>query len=61
MDEFTMPDTATIEQLDAMATEKLSEIVRRYTAKEYRWRGYEASEVEAARELLAKSSTEIAR
>lgn len=48
-------------QLDAMVTEKLSEIVRRNAAQERRWRGYDAGEIAAARELLAKESSGVVR
>ena len=60
-DDFTPPSTATVERLNELATEKLSEIVRRSSAGEYRWRGYEESEIAAARELLAKDSQEVVR
>ena len=56
-----MPDTATMEQLNELATEKLAEIVRRSTAGEPHWRGYEESEVAAARDLLAKDSATVVR
>ena len=51
-----LPDTAVVEKLDALATAKLAEIVRRNTAGEPRWSGYDKSEVEAARELLSKTT-----
>ena len=60
-DDVTAPETATLQQLNELATARLSEIVRRGSAREHRWRGYEESEIAAARELLAKESSEIVR
>ncbi|TPX08723.1 uncharacterized protein E0L32_009785 [Thyridium curvatum] len=60
-DDFAVPDTATIQRLSELATKKLSEIVRRNTAQEPRWRGYEQSEVSAARELLARETADVVR
>ncbi|KAI9158777.1 kinetoplast-associated protein KAP [Paramyrothecium foliicola] len=59
--EFTLPSQATLEKLNETATKKLGEIVRRYGAQERFWQGYDADEIAAARELLAKSSTEVVR
>lgn len=56
-DDFAPPDVATIQKLDAMATEKLAEIVRRSSAQEVGWQGYDAGEVAAVKELLAASSS----
>jgi len=58
---FSLPEQATIEKLNQAATEKLGEIVRRYGAQEKLWQGYDAGEVAAARELLAKSAPELIR
>lgn len=52
--DFCPPDRASVEKLAELATEKLAEIVRRYNAQERSWRGYDASEIAAARELLAQ-------
>ncbi|KAK0635323.1 hypothetical protein B0T17DRAFT_484340 [Bombardia bombarda] len=60
-DEFTLPDTTTVEQLNELATAKLSEIVRHYTAQDLGWRGYDELEVAAARELLSKDGSAIER
>jgi len=60
-EDFAMPDRATTERLNERATEKLYEIVRRSTAQEYYWRGYEESEIAAARELLSRDSSTIVR
>lgn len=56
-DDFAIPEYATVERLNELATAKLSEIVRRSSAKERGWRGYEESEIAAARELLSKDTT----
>lgn len=53
---FSFPSTATIERLDEKATEKLSEIVRRGTANEKGWTGYDETELTAAQELLSEES-----
>ncbi|ODA77386.1 hypothetical protein RJ55_07014 [Drechmeria coniospora] len=58
---FSLPDQATIEKLSLVATDKLAEIVRRHGAGEKNWLGYDADEVAAARELLAKSSPKVVR
>ncbi|PHH64911.1 hypothetical protein CDD81_3768 [Ophiocordyceps australis] len=58
---FSLPEQATIEKLNQLATQKLAEIVRRYGAQEKCWQGYDATEVEAARHLLGKSSSDVVR
>lgn len=60
-DGFSLPDQKTIEKLNATATKKLAEIVRRFDAKEKLWQGYDAAEVAAVRELLSKSSSGLVR
>ncbi|KAK5663004.1 hypothetical protein OQA88_6418 [Cercophora sp. LCS_1] len=55
--EFTLPDTKTTERLNQLATSKLSEIIRRSTARETGWRGYDELEVEAARKLLSEEAS----
>lgn len=52
-EDFSIPETTTIERLNEKATQKLSEIVRRSTAKENGWRGYEESEVMEVQDLLS--------
>jgi ER membrane protein complex subunit 2 len=52
--EFEVPDQSTVQRLDQLATGKLAEIVRRYGAQERRWRGYDPTEIAAAKELLAQ-------
>ena len=51
-----LPDIKTIEKLNETATSKLSEIVRRSTAGEPGWEGYEEASLIAARELLDRHS-----
>lgn len=58
-DELSLPDKATVEKLDEMATSKLGEIVRRSSQKEEGWQGYDEAEVAAARELLLKESAMV--
>ncbi|CAK7198282.1 Inositol phosphatase SIW14 [Sporothrix eucalyptigena] len=60
-EDFALPDTATVQRLAQLATEKLSEIVRRYTAKEAHWSGYDEAEIAAARELLAGEAAAVVR
>lgn len=55
--EFAVPDTATLERLNELATAKLAEIVRRSAANERGWRGYSEAEVAAARGLLADDAS----
>ncbi|KAK3327359.1 hypothetical protein B0T19DRAFT_160947 [Cercophora scortea] len=58
-DEFSLPDPATIERLNELATAKLSEIVRHAAARDPGWRGYDELEVTAARELLNKDASAL--
>lgn len=58
---FSFPARVTLEKLDEKATEKLSEIVRRNGAKEKGWRGYEESEVAAARDLLSREVANVVK
>ncbi|CAK7263244.1 Inositol phosphatase SIW14 [Sporothrix epigloea] len=60
-EDFALPDTETVQRLAQLATKKLSEIVRRYTAKETHWTGYDEAEIAAARELLAGDEAAIVR
>ncbi|KAI1214926.1 tetratricopeptide [Annulohypoxylon truncatum] len=55
-DEFAVPDRTTLNRLDEMATEKLAEIVRRNSAGERSWQGYDEAEIKATRELLEDGS-----
>lgn len=54
-DGFALPEAATLRELDVVATEKLAEIVRHYSAGKKGWQGYDEAEVAAARELLGNS------
>ncbi|TLS31435.1 hypothetical protein PpBr36_02392 [Pyricularia pennisetigena] len=56
-DDLALPDSTTLQKLDELATRKLGEIVRRWSAGEHNWRGYEESEIVAARELLNQDSS----
>ncbi|KAI1075221.1 TPR-like protein [Whalleya microplaca] len=60
-DGFTVPGPETLRKLDEVATEKLAEIVRRSSAGDKGWQGYDEAEVRAARELLEKSSRSTVR
>ncbi|KAI0885254.1 tetratricopeptide [Annulohypoxylon maeteangense] len=53
---FAGPDVDTLNRLDEMATEKLAEIVRRNSAGERGWQGYDEAEIKATRELLESGS-----
>lgn len=56
-----LPDTATLQKLNQLATQKLAEIVRRNKQREKGWTGYDAAEIEAARELLSKDDAKLLR
>lgn len=58
---FEMPNRTKIEKLNQAATAKLAEIVRRNTAGEALWQGYDAREIAAARDLLDKSTLSVER
>ncbi|KAF5504458.1 TPR repeat protein oca3 [Colletotrichum fructicola] len=58
-DDWAVPDTNTVQKLNEVATQKLAEIVRRNSAKDRLWQGYDESEVAAARDLLSKESVEL--
>ncbi|KAF0331550.1 kinetoplast-associated protein KAP [Colletotrichum asianum] len=60
-DDWAVPDTNTVQKLNEVATQKLAEIVRRNSAKDRLWQGYDESEVAAARDLLSKESVELVR
>ncbi|RYO81594.1 hypothetical protein DL764_009736 [Monosporascus ibericus] len=55
-DGFNVPEPTTLQKLDAVATEKLAEIVRQNSAGKKGWQGYDQAEVAAARELLEDKS-----
>ncbi|OTB16884.1 hypothetical protein K445DRAFT_57831 [Daldinia sp. EC12] len=60
-DGFALPDVVTLGKLDELATEKLAEIVRRNSAGEKGWQGYDKAEVKAAKELLEGDTAAITR
>ncbi|KAK1844888.1 tetratricopeptide repeat domain-containing protein [Colletotrichum chrysophilum] len=60
-DDWAVPDTNAVQKLNEVATQKLAEIVRRNSAKDRLWQGYDESEVAAARDLLSKESVELVR
>ncbi|GAP89174.1 putative tetratricopeptide repeat domain-containing protein [Rosellinia necatrix] len=60
-EEWSVPASGTLQKLDETATEKLTEIIRRHSAGEKDWQGYEKAEIVAARELLESYSTATIR
>ncbi|KAI1468464.1 TPR-like protein [Daldinia caldariorum] len=60
-DGFAIPDQATLSKLDELATEKLAEIVRRNSAGEKGWQGYDEAEIKAAKELLEGDTAVVIR
>ncbi|KAI0873633.1 tetratricopeptide [Hypoxylon argillaceum] len=60
-EEWSIPSPSTLQNLDEMATEKLAEIVRRNSAGEKDWQGYDEAEIAATRELLELHSTTTIR
>lgn len=58
---LSLPNPATLQQLDELATEKLAEITRRYSAGERGWQGYDEAEIAAARALLENDSNATVR
>jgi len=59
--DLALPTEGTVQALHELATAKLGEIVRRGTAGEKGWDGYDAAELKAARELLDSSSQKVDR
>ncbi|KAK7749612.1 Inositol phosphatase SIW14 [Cytospora paraplurivora] len=60
-EDLPLPAIETIERLSEKATQRLSEIVRRSTAKERGWCGYDESEVLEAQDLLSMESATFIR
>jgi ER membrane protein complex subunit 2 len=60
-DGLSLPDNATIQKLDELATEKLAQITRKYSAGERDWQGYDEAEIAAAKELLEKDASTTVR
>jgi len=59
--EIPPPSTATAQRLHELATSKLAEAVRRSTAGERGWDGYDQAEIIAARELLDRDMSDVQR
>ncbi|KAK1073662.1 Inositol phosphatase SIW14, partial [Friedmanniomyces endolithicus] len=55
------PSVATVKKLNAVATAKLAEIVRRGTAGEKGWDGYSEAELKAAKDLIDRDTQRIER
>jgi len=55
------PSIKSVTKLNEVATSKLAEIVRRSSASEKGWDGYNETEITAARELLDKDTQKIER
>ncbi|PNS20498.1 hypothetical protein CAC42_5948 [Sphaceloma murrayae] len=55
------PPIPAVESLNELATSKLSEIVRRGSAKEHGWDGYDEAELISARELLDRDTQKVER
>ncbi|KAJ8127275.1 hypothetical protein O1611_g6362 [Lasiodiplodia mahajangana] len=60
-EEWPIPASHTLHNLDELATKKLAEIIRRNSAGEKDWQGYDESEIAAARQLLESNSTATIR
>ncbi|KAI0123108.1 tetratricopeptide [Xylariales sp. AK1849] len=60
-DGLSLPDSITLQNLDELATRKLAEITRRFTAGERGWQGYDEAEIAAAKDLLEKDSSATVR
>ncbi|KEZ39719.1 Tetratricopeptide repeat domain-containing protein [Scedosporium apiospermum] len=58
---MALPPKKTLEALNEKATAKLGEIVRRYSTGDVHWQGYDAAEIEATRQLLAKDEAQVVR
>lgn len=55
------PSKEKVEKLNELATSKLAEIIRRNSAREVGWDGYDEAEIIAARELLDRDSSSAPR
>jgi len=55
------PSLLSVQKLNQLATSKLAEIVRRGSAGEAGWDGYDQAELIAARELLDRDTQTIER
>jgi len=59
--ELPPPTVATVQRLHELATSKLAEAIRRNTAGEKGWDGYDEAEIIAARALLDRDTKDIER
>ncbi|KAF7188149.1 TPR repeat protein oca3, partial [Pseudocercospora fuligena] len=59
--ELPLPKVESVRKLNQVATAKLAEIVRRVSAGEKGWDGYNEAEIAAAKELLARETQKIER
>jgi ER membrane protein complex subunit 2 len=59
--DLLLPTEGTVKALHELATSKLAEIVRRGSAGENGWDGYDEAELKAARELLNRGSGDVQR
>jgi len=55
------PSLVSVQKLDEISTSKLAEIVRKGSAHEAGWDGYDDAELIAARELLNRDTPSVAR
>lgn len=55
------PTVDSVKKLNALATAKLAEIVRRSSSGEQGWDGYNAAEIIAVRELLDRDTQKLER
>ncbi|KAI0446584.1 tetratricopeptide [Xylaria telfairii] len=60
-EDWAVPASSTLQKMDELATEKLAEIIRRNSAGERDWQGYNKAEIAAARELLKPQDTATIR
>lgn len=60
-DDLPLPNAATLQRLDELATEKLAEITRKFAAGEKGWQGYDEAEIVAAKALLEEDSSAVPR
>ncbi|KAF1815969.1 hypothetical protein P152DRAFT_411307 [Eremomyces bilateralis CBS 781.70] len=59
--ELSVPDKATVESLNELATSKLVEILRKGSSGEHGWDGYEDAELVAIQALLDQTSQKVER
>lgn len=60
-EDFPTPSLKTVQKLKELATKHLAEIVRKHNAKASGWEGYDGAEIAAARALLDKDGSGVAR